>query len=50
MKNIKTTLAPIVSFLIVLAFLFSSCASVDPAKRYQKAHKDNVFTGYKKHK
>lgn len=29
--------------------LFSSCASVDPAKRYAKTHKDLHFKSHKVH-
>jgi hypothetical protein len=54
MKTLKKTLAPFLDIIIfwiialTLSWFLQSCASVDPAARYQKAHKDNVFKGYKK--
>ena len=54
MKTLKKTLAPFLDIIIIviialtLTWYLQSCASVDPAARYQKAHKDKMFTGYKK--
>jgi hypothetical protein len=54
MKTLKKTIASFLDIIIfwiialTLSWYLQSCASVDPAARYQKAHKDNVSKDIKR--